>query len=94
MIGEKVMIKKDIAIKNEMGLTARAAATFVQHTNRYACDIFILMNDVVIDAKSIMGIISLGVRKGIEITLTCDGIDEHKAMDDLINMINNELTEI
>lgn len=88
------MIKKTIEIKNEMGLTARAAATFVQHTNRYACDIFIQKGDAMIDAKSIMGIISLGVRKGIEITLTCDGIDESKAMDDLVNMINQELTKM
>ncbi len=88
------MIKQSIEIKNKMGLTARAAATFVQHTNRYACDIFILMDDVVIDAKSIMGIISLGVRKGVEITLTCDGIDENKAMEDLVEMINVELPKM
>lgn len=88
------MLKQTIAIKNEMGLTARAAATFVQHTNRYACDIFIQKGDAMIDAKSIMGIISLGVKKGVEITLTCDGIDETKAMEELINMINEELTKI
>lgn len=88
------MIKNSVNIKNEMGLTARAAATFVQHTNRYACDIFIDKDDALIDAKSIMGIISLGIRKGVEITITCDGIDENKAMDDIISMIENELPKI
>ncbi len=41
-----------------------------------------------------MGIISLGVRKGVEITLTCDGIDENKAMEDLVEMINVELPKM
>jgi len=81
------MIKNNVSIKNEMGLTARAAATFVQHTNRYACDIFIHKDDAMIDAKSIMGIISLGIRKGAEITITCEGIDENRAMEDLVEIV-------
>jgi len=88
------MIKNNASIKNEMGLTARAAATFVQHTNRYACDIFINIGEATIDAKSIMGIISLGIKKGVEISITCDGIDENKAMDDILLMIKNELVKI
>ena len=77
------MITREIEVPNDSGLTARAAATFVQHTNRYSSDIFLHVPGGTVDAKSIMGIISMGIRKGARITLTCEGIDELKAMEDL-----------
>jgi len=77
------MITREIEVSNDAGLTARAAATFVQHTNRFSSDIYLHLPGGSVDAKSIMGIISMGIRKGTVITLTCEGIDENKAMDDL-----------
>ncbi len=77
------MITREIEISNDAGLTARAAATFVQHTNRFSSDIYMHLPGGTVDAKSIMGIISMGIRKGTVITLTCEGLDEAKAMDDL-----------
>lgn len=77
------MITREIQVSNDAGLTARAAATFVQHTNRFSSDIYLHLPGGTVDAKSIMGIISMGIRKGTVITITCEGIDENKAIDDL-----------
>lgn len=81
------MITRDITVTNETGLTARAAATFVQHTNRFSSDIYLHLPGGTVDAKSIMGIISLGIRQGTLITLTCEGIDEARAMEDLEQLL-------
>ena len=88
------MLKKDLFLKTENGLHSRAAATFVQHTNRFSCDIYIQYGDAVIDAKSIMGIIAMGIKDGQQITLTFDGIDEQKAMDTVVSLLENEIPYI
>lgn len=88
------MLKKEMVLRTENGLHSRAAATFVQHTNRFACDIFIQYGDSVIDAKSIMGIIAMGVKDGEVITLTFDGIDENKALDAIVQLLENEIPNI
>lgn len=88
------MIKKEVILKTENGLHSRAAATFVQHTNRFSCDIYIQNGDGVIDAKSIMGIIALGVKDGESITLTFDGIDEFKAMEKIVALLETEIPYI
>lgn len=81
------MITREIEVGFDNGLTARAAATFVQHTNRFASDIYLHLPGGTVDAKSIMGIISMGIRKGTVITLTCEGLDENKAMEDLVQLL-------
>lgn len=86
------MITREIEVSNDAGLTARAAATFVQHTNRFSSDIYLHLPGGTVDAKSIMGIISMGIRKGTVITLTCEGIDENKAMEDLEQLLTTNGT--
>lgn len=85
------MITREIKVSNDAGLTARAAATFVQHTNRFSSDIYLHLPGGTVDAKSIMGIISMGIRKGTVITITCEGIDENKAIDDLEELFSQGL---
>lgn len=87
------MITREIQISNDAGLTARAAATFVQHTNRFSSDIYLHLPGGTVDAKSIMGIISMGIRKGTVITITCEGIDENKAIDDLEELFAQGLSK-
>ncbi len=88
------MIKKDFEIKNELGLHARAAAVFVKSTNRFSSDIFVAKNDIKVNAKSIMGIMALGVSKSSIITIITDGIDEKEAMEELENLIDVELLKL
>jgi phosphotransferase system HPr (HPr) family protein len=88
------MLSTQVIIKNQAGLHSRAAAAFVQHTNRYVCDIYINYDGKTVDAKSIMGIISLGVPCESNLVLTFDGIDEKQAMDSMVDLVNNELINL
>ena len=88
------MIKRDFEIKNAIGLHARAAALFVQTTNKFACDIFVEKNSERVNAKSIMGIMALGISKNSKITIIVNGIDEEEAMEELSNLINVKLVTL
>lgn len=88
------MIKKDFEIKNEMGLHARAAALFVQTTNKFASDIFVERENERVNAKSIMGIMALGISKNSVITIIINGIDEEEAIEELTNLINIKLINL
>lgn len=77
------MIKKELTITNETGLHARPASELVKNASSFVSNIQILIADKVADAKSIINILSLGLRKGDVITLTVDGIDEKDAFDHL-----------
>lgn len=71
----------------ETGLQARPAAEFVQKANRYTADIFLEKDNKKVNAKSIMGLMSLAITKGEEIKLIADGPDEELAINDLISFI-------
>lgn len=88
------MIKRDFEIKNEMGLHARAAALFVQTTNRFAADIFLEKDNERVNAKSIMGVMALGISKDSKVTIMVNGIDEEEAIEELSNLINNKLKDL
>ncbi len=88
------MIKKNLYIKNSLGLHARAAAKFVEITNRFNSDIYLLKDNMVIDAKSIMGIIAMGVHKDDVVDVTIDGIDEKEAMKSIEELLNFGLDDI
>ena len=75
------MIKTTLNITNDSGLHARAAGRFVELTNQYSSEIYVAKEHIMIDGKSIMGIISMGIHKGDEIEVTVEGVDEREAMD-------------
>jgi len=74
------MIQQQVTVQLDAGLQARQAASFVQEANRFASDIFIEKDTKHINAKSIMGVMSLAISSGEEITLTVDGEDEAEAI--------------
>lgn len=78
------MVEKEIVVQLKSGLQARAAALFVQEANRYTADVFIEKNGKKVNAKSIMGIMSLAVGEGGEVKLIADGNDEEEALNTLI----------
>ncbi len=70
-----------LRIKNKVGLHARPAALFVQTANRFKCDIQVRNgNGSAVSAKSILGILSLGIRQGVEITIRAQGEDAGQAI--------------
>ncbi|EGY80229.1 HPr family phosphocarrier protein [Peptoniphilus indolicus] len=88
------MVTKKVTLSNEDGLHARAAALFVRTANRYKSEITLTARGESVNAKSIIGIMSLGVFSGEEITITCDGEDETKAVDNLIDLVENKFIMI
>jgi catabolite repression HPr-like protein len=81
------VIERLITVELETGLQARPAAQFVQQANRFSADIFIEKDEKRVNAKSIMGLMSLAVGTGEEITLIADGTDEEDALEELSSFV-------
>ena len=87
------MISRDVTIKNSVGLHARPATFFIQKANSFKCSIWVEKEDCRVNAKSLLGVLSLGITKGTTITLIADGADEAAAVEGLIKLVDNEFTE-
>lgn len=77
------MIKKDIKIQIPSGLEARPVAVLVQVASQYASNIYVEAEDKKVNAKSIMGMMTLGLGAGEAITIMAEGEDEKEAMDNI-----------
>ena len=75
------MISRDITIRNSVGLHARPATFFVQKANSFKSSIWVEKEDCRVNAKSLLGVLSLGISKGTAITLIADGVDEADAVE-------------
>ncbi len=84
------MVESQVEVKLKTGLQARQAALFVQEANRYKADVYLQKDEKKVNAKSIMGIMSLAIAKGATITLIADGDDEEKAVSSLTQLITVE----
>ncbi|MFD1926962.1 HPr family phosphocarrier protein [Sporosarcina siberiensis] len=84
------MAEKIVEVKIKPGLQARQAALFVQEANRFVADIFLRKGDRQVNAKSIMGIMSLAIAYGTQITLIADGNDEEQALLSLAALVEKE----
>lgn len=91
---EILMISRDIVINNTSGLHARPATFFIQKANSYPCSIWIEKDDRKVNAKSLLGVLSLGIAKGMSITLIADGRDEEAALEGLAQLIDSGFAEI
>jgi phosphocarrier protein len=87
------MLEKKIAIKNRLGLHARAAVKFVNLANRFGASVKIVKDGDEIDGKSILGILTLAAIQGSEIMLLVSGKDEDSALKALADLINNRFDE-
>ncbi|MBP3480215.1 MAG: HPr family phosphocarrier protein [Clostridia bacterium] len=87
------MYSKEVTVTNSVGLHARPATFFIQKSNEFKSSIWVEKGDRRINAKSLLGILSLGIIKGTEIRIIADGVDEEAAVSSLINLIENELTD-
>jgi len=75
------MTKRSIKVRLEDGLDARPVALLVQEASKYESNIYIEVDDKRINAKSIMGMMTLGLVPGEQVTVTADGTDEEKAIE-------------
>ena len=83
------MITREVTVKNSVGLHARPATFFIQKANSFKSSIWVEKDDRRVNAKSLLGILSLGVTEGTTITLIADGADESVALKGLADMIEN-----
>ena len=82
------MISRNITIQNNAGLHARPATFFIQKANSYKSSIWVEKDDRRVNAKSLLGVLSLGVTRGMQITLIADGQDEVEALNGLEELVS------
>ena len=87
------MIKKDVTITNNIGLHARPATFFIQKANTYKSSIWIEKDDRKINAKSLLGVLSMGIAKGMTVTLIAEGQDEVNAINGLVELVQTGFAE-
>lgn len=86
-------IVKIFTITNELGIHARSAAMIVEVSNRYRANIYLEKNGIRVNAKSILGILTLGCPKGSTIIIRADGVDAEEAVEELGRLIENKFGE-
>lgn len=84
------MISKRITIKIPTGLEARPVALLVQVASQYESNIYVEIQEKKVNAKSIMGMMSLGIVEGEEVTITAKGPDEAKAIENIEKYLTSE----
>ena len=84
------MVEKEVTVQLKTGLQARQAALFVQEANHFSAEIYLQKEDRKVNAKSIMGVMSLAIAKGTDVVLLADGVDEQDAVDTLGELIEKE----
>lgn len=87
------MLKKDFIIQNKVGLHARPASLLVQTANKFKSNITVEKDGNKVNAKSILGILSLGAEKGAHISIEIEGEDEEAAMRALTQLIESNFGE-
>lgn len=85
------MITRNVTMQNGVGLHAGPASLFIRKTNSYKCSIWIEKDDCRVNAKSLLGVLSLGIASGTEITIIADGVDENEAVNGIVDLIVGEL---
>lgn len=84
------MVENLVKVDLDSGLQARPAALFVQEANRYASHLFLEKDGKKVNAKSIMGLMSLAIANGEEVKIIADGPDEEIALNQLISFVTNQ----
>lgn len=88
------MVSRSVTIQNNVGLHARPATFFIQKANSYKCSIWVEKEDCRVNAKSLLGVLSLGIVKGTTITLIADGADENEAVSGLVELVNSGFADM
>ena len=81
------VIERKVRIVNELGLHARPAAAFVKVAGRFAAEVTVGRDDMVVNGKSIMGVMTLAAEPGSELTIRAEGDDAQEAADALVSLV-------
>jgi len=91
--GLSTMYMKDVNVQNQIGLHARPATFFIQKANEFKASIWVEKDERRVNAKSLLGVLSLGIVGGTSIRVIADGVDEQTAVDSLVKLVETGFTE-
>ena len=86
-------VKKDVLVQNQVGLHARPATFFIQKANEFKSSIWVEKDERHVNAKSLLGVLSLGIVGGTSIDIIADGSDEQEAVDSLVALVESGFAE-
>lgn len=95
-LGERnvfIMYVKDVVVQNQVGLHARPATFFIQKANEFKASIWVEKEERRVNAKSLLGVLSLGILGGTSIRIIADGSDENEAVEALVNLVLSGFAE-
>ena len=85
------MYTREITVKNEVGLHARPATYFIQKANEFKSGIWVEKEERRVNAKSLLGVLSMGITKGTRVSIIAEGPDEEEAVKALTDMLVKEV---
>ena len=87
------MYEKEVIVQNQVGLHARPATFFIQKANEFRSNIWVEKDERRVSAKSLLGVLSLGITRGTNIKIVADGTDETAAVEALATLISSDFAE-
>ena len=87
------MYSKEVQVTNQVGLYARPATFFIQKANEYKSSIWVEKEERRVNAKSLLGVLSLGIVGGTSIRIIADGPDEEEAVENLVDLVKSGFAE-
>ncbi len=87
------MFVQEVTVQNQEGLHARPATFFIQKANEFKSTIWVEKEERRVNAKSLLGVLSLGIVGSMNIKIIADGPDENDAVDGLVNLVNSGFAE-
>ena len=87
------MYVKDVMVQNQVGLQARPATFFIQRANEFRSSIWVEKEERRVNAKSLLGVLSLGIVGGTTIRVMADGADEEAAVESLVKLVQSGFSE-
>ena len=87
------MCVKEVMVQNQVGLHARPATFFIQKANEFKSSIWVEKEERRVNAKSLMGVLSLGIVGGTNIRIIADGSDEEEAVSSLVELVKSGFAE-
>lgn len=87
------MVNKEVLVQNQVGLHARPATFFIQKANEFKSSIWVEKDERRVNAKSLLGVLSLGIMGGTKINIIAGGPDEEAAVDSLVKLVESGFAE-
>ena len=87
------MVSNEVVVQNSVGLHARPATFFIQRANEFKSSVWVEKDERRVNAKSLLGVLSLGIVKGTKISIIADGSDEEEAVKTLVELILSNFSE-